>query len=298
MEKVRFFTEITCKRFRADPGKTYRDTAVLLLPGSYSEKGAPTRLVINCHGAGGTVTTDDSQIENQTLTQYLLANEYAVMDVNGLPEDFAEEAGIDIRNNVGCYFAVDSYVEAYGRCTDRFNLKKEVFVHGSSMGGLSSANLVLSGRIPVLAQTAFCPVLDTYREVFLHPWSDGLPKTALARIYFFDTDAGGDWVYDESRLAGFNPMTNGKKPPCPLLFCHSENDPVVDPRVTAEYVERAESRGTKARLLLLPGGGHEPQGYGDFLAGVSGTGYLDGRKLNITPAVEAVFSFITAHDPG
>ena len=53
-------------------------------------------------------------------------------------------------------------------------------MHGASMGGISSTNLVLSGKIPVLVQTGFCPVLDTYNEIFLHPWSNGLPKTALS----------------------------------------------------------------------------------------------------------------------
>ena len=67
--------------------KIYEDSGVLLLPASYSENGAPTRLVISYHGAGGTVSTDDSQIEGQMITKYLLANGYAVMDVNGLPAD-------------------------------------------------------------------------------------------------------------------------------------------------------------------------------------------------------------------
>ena len=67
----------------------------------YDENGKPVRLVINCHGAGGTVTTDDSQVEHQALTQYLVANGFAVMDVNGLPREYAEKHGIDIRNNIG-----------------------------------------------------------------------------------------------------------------------------------------------------------------------------------------------------
>ena len=45
----------------------YEDYGCLLLPDSYTDEGAPTRLVISCHGAGGTVTTDDSQVEHQEL---------------------------------------------------------------------------------------------------------------------------------------------------------------------------------------------------------------------------------------
>ena len=142
-----------------DSEEIYEDCGCLLLPDSYTDTGAPTRLVISCHGAGGTVTTDDAQVMGQTLTRYLLANGYAVMDVNGLPEAYAEKKGIDLRNNVGTPIAVRSYVKAYHYCMDNFNLKREVFVHGGSMGGISSTNLVLSGCIPVIAHSAFCPVL-------------------------------------------------------------------------------------------------------------------------------------------
>ena len=135
------------------------DFGFIFLPESYSDEGEPTRLVINCHGAGGTVSTDDSQVEHQVLTRYLLANGFAVMDVNGLPESYSREHEIDIRNNVGTPIAVRSYVKAYHYCMDHFNLKPDVFVHGGSMGGISSTNLVLSGCIPVISHSAFCPVL-------------------------------------------------------------------------------------------------------------------------------------------
>lgn len=56
------------------------------------------------------------------------------------------------------------------------------------MGEISSTNLVLSGKIPVIAHSAFCPVLDTYNQIFLHPWSGGLPKIAFGKIYKLDRD--------------------------------------------------------------------------------------------------------------
>ena len=121
--------------FQQDAEELYEDNGFIILPEQYSETGAPTRLVVNCHGAGGTVTTDDSQTEHQVLTQYLVANGYAVMDVNGLPEAYAKKYGIDIRNNIGSPIAIRSYVKAYHYCMEHFNLKPDVFVHGGSMGG-------------------------------------------------------------------------------------------------------------------------------------------------------------------
>ena len=221
--------------FSKNTEKIYYDNGFIALPNSYTDRGEPTRLIISCHGAGGTVTTDDSQIEKQTLTKYLLANGYAVMDVNGLPEEFAKENGVDLRNNVGNPFAIQSYIKAYNYAVDNFNLKREVFVHGGSMGGISSTNLVLSKSIPVISQSGYCPVLDAYNQIFLHPWSDGLPKTALGILYDFEKDKDGNYVYDKEKVGVFNPMShcvtaNDKEClsyPVPVKFWHCEDDDTV-----------------------------------------------------------------------
>ncbi len=295
MKKIRFYVSVECDLPYSDKTKIYDDAGVLLLPDSYSDEGVPTRLIVNCHGAGGTVTTDDSQIERQTLSKYLLANGYAIMDVNGLPDEFASEYGIDLKNNIGSPIAVQSYIKAYHYCIDNFNLYKDVFVHGGSMGGISSTNLVLSGQIPVLAQSGFCPVLDTYNEIFLHPWSDGLPKTALSVIYSFEKNSDGEYIYDESKLLGYNPINSPKTHPCPLFFCHCINDPVVSFDVTRKYIERAKAQGVKAELMVLPDGKHEPQDYGAFIENPSGNRSFNGEELQIRGAVEAAFLWINGY---
>lgn len=276
----------------------YEDFGCLLLPDTYTDTGDPTRLVISCHGAGGTVTTDDAQVMGQTLTRYLLANGYAVMDVNGLPEGYAAKMGIDLRNNVGTPIAVRSYVKAYHYCMERFNLKREVFVHGGSMGGISSANLVLSGCIPVIAHSAFCPVLDTYHEIFLHPWCGGLPKTALGKIYGFDTDESGEYIYDERKLCGYNPAQSGKAKhyPVPVKFWQCVDDPVVSFAVTQRFVNDIKETGGVAYLRAFPYGGHEPQLVGEPIKAPCGKHIVDGEALKILPAVEEVFIWIRSLD--
>lgn len=281
-----------------DLEQIYEDCGCLLLPDSYTDTGAPTRLVISCHGAGGTVTTDDAQVMGQTLTRYLLANGYAVMDVNGLPEAYASQNGIDLRNNVGTPIAVRAYVKAYHYCMDHFNLKREVFVHGGSMGGISSTNLVLSGCIPVIAHSAFCPVLDTYNEIFLHPWCGGLPKTALGKIYGFDVDENGEYVYDERKLCGCNPARNAKAKhyPVPVKFWQCVDDPVVSFAVTQDFVSAIKENGGTAYLRAFPYGGHEPQLVGEPISSPCGKHVLDGEVLKITPAVEEVFVWVRCFD--
>lgn len=290
----RFTVPVSCKIPFSEERRTYEDWGILILPDNYRADGEPVRLVMNCHGAGGTVTTDDSQVESQTITRYLVANGFAVMDVNGLPQDYAEEFGIDIRNNIGSPIAVDSNVAAYRYCVENFNLHQEVIAMGSSMGGITSTNLVLSGRIPVLAQAGLCPVLDTYHEIFLRPWCDGLPKTALGMFYSLEKDHAGEWIYEEEKVLGYNPAENPRRfrYPCPLCFCQSENDPIVSPEVTKRFVMDVRSGGGRAELVMLPDGEHEPQLYGEDLAEPSGVAVLDGEKLGIKPGVEALFRFM------
>lgn len=272
----------------------YEDNGFIIFPNTYTEQGETTRMVINCHGAGGTVTTDDSQVEHQALTQYLVANGYAVMDVNGLPLKYAEENNIDIRNNIGSPIAIRSYVRAYHYCIKNFNLKPEVFVHGGSMGGISSTNLVLSGMIPVIAHSAFCPVLDTYHQIFLHPWSGGSPKFALGKIYRFDTDQSGEYIYDEKKVLGYNPARNKKAEiyPVPVKFWHCIDDETVSYEITRNFIDTIKENGGIAHLRSFPYGGHEPRVVGEPVKKPCGNNSFNGNEIEIMPAVEEVFIWI------
>lgn len=279
---------------QCDFEKLYDDFGFIILPESYSDNGDKTRLVINCHGAGGTVETDDSQVEHQAITQYLVANGYAVMDVNGLPHKYAKEKDIDTRNNIGSPIAIRSYVKAYHYCINKFNLASEVFVHGGSMGGLTGTNLVLSGLIPVIAHSAFCPVLDTYNQAFLHPWSGGAPRIALGKIYGFDTDENGEYIYSEDKLAGFNPSADKKAEvyPVPVKFWHCVDDDTVSYETTFDFISKLKRNGQIAYLRTFEHGGHEPQLVGESIGAPCGNDIYCGHKIAITPAVEEVFIWI------
>jgi len=272
----------------------YEDNGFIILPDNYSETGAPVRLVISCHGAGGTVSVNDSQVEQMTLTKYLVANGYAVMDVNGLPDEYAKKHGIDIRNNIGSPIAVRSYVKAYFYCMEHFNLKPDVFVHGASMGGISSTNLVLSGCIPVIAHSAYCPVLDTYNEIFLHPWTNGAPKVAMGKIYGFETDGNGEFIYDESKLAGYNPARSAKAAhyPVPVKFWHCIDDKTVSYEVTKNFIDRIRENGGIAHLRTFPYGGHGPDSVGKPVEHPVGNAVYGGTELTLSPAVEEAFIWI------
>lgn len=298
MQILRFDVPVNCALLENEKEQIYHDSGFLVLPDSYQESGKPTRLIINCHGAGGTVSTDDSQVEHQALTQYLVTNGYAIMDVNGLPEEYAKINDIDIRNNIGSPIAIRSYVNAYNYCINTYNLYPEVFVHGGSMGGISSTNLVLSGLIPVIAHSAFCPVLDTYNEIFLHPWSGGLPKFALGKIYGLEKNTNGEYIYDENKIMGYNPVKNPKSKhyPVPVKFWHCEDDPVVSIEITRKFIDETVSSSCEACLRTFPNGGHEPQLVGEYIENPCGNILFKQTKLQITPAVEEVFNWIKKYD--
>lgn len=296
---IEFFSvNVRCRVPFAAEYETYEDRGLLLLPETYRADGEPTRLVISCHGAGGSVHTDDAQIINHTLTKYLLANGYAVMDMAGLPLAYCKKYQIDYFNNIGGPIAMDAYYLGYRHCIEAYNLKKEVLLHGASMGGISSTNLVLDGRIPVLAQTGFCPVLDTYNEIYLHPWSGGLPREALGKLYSLDRDENGQYLYEEGRIAPYNPMTHPKLKhyPIPVAFWQSVNDLTVSPRVTEEFVRILKENGASVSLDLLPDGGHEPQDYGPAVSENAGNIRANGSELFVTEAVEGAYRFLTQHD--
>jgi hypothetical protein len=68
-----------------DFDSVFYDQAVLMLPKTYSETGKPVRLVYCAHGAGGGVSNDSWYLASTLLDDSLLANGYAIFDVNGGP---------------------------------------------------------------------------------------------------------------------------------------------------------------------------------------------------------------------
>ena len=304
-----------------DESEIYNDWGVLMLPESYSPVGKPTRLIIGCHGAGGSVSSTQSQTENTTMYQYFCANGFAVMDMSGLPGGYATLMGIDYYNNIGSPIAVQSYIKGVQWVLENYNIDKDgILITGGSMGGISSSNIVLSGSLNIIAHGIICPVLDTYNHIWLNPWSAGLPKTAMIKIYGFAETAPGSgvYVYDEEKLKGFNPVLNSmisfdkvsklfsnnievttsnaltnldevKKYPCPIKIWHSTDDPTVNFAVSQRHINSIRKGGQIAYLRSIPSGGHEPLEVGTTLTSPSGSTNYKGSALSIKPIVEEVY---------
>lgn len=322
---VRFQVPVNCYMADVDSNSIelqdgediHLDWGMLMLPESYTPNGKPTQLLIGCHGAGGTVSNNQSQTESTNLYKYLVANGFAVMDMNGLPESFATREGIDIKNSIGSPIAIQSYIKGAEWVFRNYNISEEgVLVNGGSMGGIVSSNLVMNDLLNIRAHGINCPVLDTYNHIWLKPWSGGLPKTALSKIYQFE-EVDGSYVYDEEKLKGYNPILNQmtsydkitgnvvdnikvttavaldtmyeeKDYPCPIKIWHSVDDRTVPYAVSERHIKSIRNKGQIAYLRTIPIGDHAPTGVGTVLLSPLGNISYKGQTLSIKPIEEEI----------
>jgi hypothetical protein len=277
-----------------DSAMIYLDWGVLMLPKSYSETGVSLRLVIVCHGAGGTVTGKGSQVEKFPLSKYLVSEGFAVLDMAGLPEKFTVETSINPFNNMGSGIAVQSYIKGYHWVVENYNIKQDgVHLWGGSMGGLSSNNLLYQGQIPVLSQSAACPVTDLYNQAWLHPWSNDAPKIAMAKLFNFNNKE----VYEPDKVLGFNPIltntwiTDGllyKIHGVPYKIWHADEDPVVTYQGSVDFVDAIKRTGGWAELRTLHAKSHEPMEIGKTVKSIT----YNNEEIKITSVVEEMMLWI------
>ena len=166
----------------------YTDFGILVLPKNYTQFGKPTRLVIVCHGAG--VTPYETREMDNTgkiigdPQRFLNKMGYAVMDMYANPHDFSNS---DSELHFGNPIALQCYIKGYEYVVANYNIRTDgVFVCGSSMGGLTSFAIVQNTNIPVLAQSAFCPCVDLFKQAYCNPWaSPSYQRSKIAEYYGF-----------------------------------------------------------------------------------------------------------------
>jgi len=109
---------------------------VLQLPTGYTAGGTPTRLVLACHGAEGYIDSANAHWAGTgwtALMNALLSAGYAVFDVNVLPTSTGTST---MGFCVGSPLAVNVAKKAYDYIQQNYNVYREIFVHGTSMGGV------------------------------------------------------------------------------------------------------------------------------------------------------------------
>jgi pimeloyl-ACP methyl ester carboxylesterase len=160
------------------------DYGYIQLPTNYTGYGEPTRLIIVCHGAGANLSTYQSSAWKTTNYSFWTDLGYAVMDMYACPPALGDKSELHYGNPT----VLECYEKGYEYVMKRFNLRDDgVFVLGSSMGGLSSFQIVQSGKFPVLAQVANCPVIDLFKQAYCNPWADiSYQRSHIAAYFGFD----------------------------------------------------------------------------------------------------------------
>lgn len=131
---------------------------VLRLPVSYRAYGKPTQLVLACHGASGYIDSANNTWYNSNWKEFmdqLLNAGYAVFDANVLPVS----AGVSPTNIAGYAVGSPLYVnilkKAYDYITENYNVTKQIFAHGTSMGGVGATAFSHAFPEIVLAESSF-----------------------------------------------------------------------------------------------------------------------------------------------
>lgn len=138
---------------------------VLRLPTTYTRNSTPTRLVLMCHGAAGYVNAATNTWYNDSWKLFcndLLSAGYALFDSNVLPNS----SGNDQKGYaMGSPLYVSALKAAYDYIIENYNVYPQIFVHGSSMGGLGANAFVNAFPELVLAESSFAG-----RDIIKYLW--------------------------------------------------------------------------------------------------------------------------------
>lgn len=237
----------------------------LLLPEDYSDTGAPTQLILACHGAWGRVCMEDNAVGGtRQVGACIDAGGYAALDVCG-----SELHG----TSLGCPEHIFALYKAYRYAVTHYNLTEKVLLYGGSMGGQTAMNFANTFPHLVIAAGLCFPRLnmDGYTvddHYVIGTWDKTKPhgeypgtKDLIRQIYRFPGEA-----WNDDRTAGFNPHRSrsfvdcqGERvvfPPCPIKIWQGTADKTVDPVGTQAYVRAVRRGGSYIELRMLEGVGH------------------------------------------
>ena len=138
-----------------DPEEAQEVECVLRLPTTYTREGAPTRLVLACHGASGYIQAATSTWYNSDWKSFmdaLLAAGYAVFDANVLPTSYGTSL---MGRAVGSPLYINVLKKAYDYIVTNYNVYDKILAHGTSMGGVGAEGFANTYPGIVLAVSSF-----------------------------------------------------------------------------------------------------------------------------------------------
>ena len=145
-----------------DDADIKQDRCIINLPVNYDELGEPVRLVIANLGSAGRIQSSTTKAYwTMPLVDTILAEGYAVMQVNGTP---GETDGIATYGGMGTPAFLQSVQAAYKYVTEKYNIKRDgVLLSGWSQGTLKAWQIAANKVIPVKAAALFAPAVDLWK---------------------------------------------------------------------------------------------------------------------------------------
>jgi hypothetical protein len=145
-----------------DSSDPQNDRCIINFPPNYDANGEPVRLVIANFGSAGRIQSSTTKAyHTMPLVDTILAEGYAVMQVNGTP---GQTDGIATYGGMGTPAFLQSVQAAYKYVTDKYNIKKDgVLLSGWSQGTLKAWQIAANKVIPVKAAALFAPVTDLWK---------------------------------------------------------------------------------------------------------------------------------------
>ncbi len=166
-----------------DKGTLQCDYGILHLPSTYSPFGPPTRLILNCHGAGGGYTASDTGLSGEAVT-YWLKEGYAVFDMDG-----DATTAKNVHSYAPC--ARQCYEQGYQWIIDNFNIYTDgILLTGRSMGG-GMCFEILQSHIPVIAA---CPVVPVCNYLWWWNYMNASRRTASAALLGLTGEDAPTWT--------------------------------------------------------------------------------------------------------
>lgn len=281
-EAIFFYTPINKVQLFDNTADSYTaenvDT-VLMLPETYDPTGKPTPIIFMHHGNSGTVDVanrswyPESNVWTNFVEGYLDAG-YAVFDINGVGSVNTTDANHDY----GEFRALLAAYNAYEYIVKNYNVEKQLYCHGSSMGAVTvyafaktfpqlvkAAGLFAPAYLPNSAQddlykdyiatnygyaNAAAMVADNYKRL--------VPSAPVLKFY----DASGarvekpftyDWINDAASDS-LTVLCDDLK--CPFKTWQGTNDTAIDPAYAAAIAQAYQKAGRFAYFREIENGTH------------------------------------------
>ena len=151
-----------------NPQELGSDEAVIVLPNKYTSDGTPTKLILYCHGASDTAISPSNTPP--------MIDGFAVVQFTGSPSNLRNDNYCETGVSMGNWQFIRCAASVYRYVCENFNIdSSNIYVLGTSLGGLCALNIAMSGCLPVRAIGLDAPVIDLYHDAYFNGnWFDSL----------------------------------------------------------------------------------------------------------------------------